>query len=136
MRLHVFGGAVKEIVFTGVASLFLFSLLAMLDAEASGLQIRSAERKTIEIIETPEKAALKSSQALVRALEHDAIKSEVLLTIINAQFEADEISANELFAATVKFYEVQEVLQKARHDLKIAKSRINDGLEITLASTQ
>ncbi len=136
MRLQVFSSAVKEIVFTGVAALFLFSLLAVQDAEAASLQIRPTETKTIELIEAPEKAALKNSEALVSALEDDAIKSEVLLTIINAQFEAKEISAKELLAATVKFYEVQEALQRAKHALAIAKNRINDGLEITLASTQ
>ena len=107
MRLHVFSGAVKEIVFTGVAALFLFSLLAV-----------------------------ENSEALVKALEHDAIKSEVLLTIINAQFEAEEVSAKELFAATVKFYEVQEALQRAKHDLAIAKNPVKDPLEIRLARTQ
>ena len=136
MRLHVFSGAVKEIVFTGVAALFLFSLLAVQDAEAASLQIRPTETKTIELIETPEKIALDNSEALVKALEHDAIKSEVLLTIINAQFEAGEISAKALFAATVKFHEVQEALQRAQHELSIAKNRVTDPLEIRLARTQ
>lgn len=136
MRLHVFSSAVKEIVFTSVAALFLFSLLAVQDAEAAGLQIRPTETKTIELIETPEKTTLNNSQALVSALERDAIKSEVLLTIINAQFEAEEISANELFAATVKFYEVQEALQRAQHELSIAKTRVKEPLEIRLASAQ
>ena len=136
MRLQVFSSAVKEIILTGVAALFLFSLLAVQDAEAAGLQIRPTETKTIELIEAPEKAALKNSEALVSALEHDAIKSEVLLTIINAQFEAEEISAKELLAATVKFYEVQEALQKAKHALAIAKSRVKDPVGIRLARTQ
>jgi len=135
MRLHVFSSAVKEIVFTGVAALFLFSLLAVQDAEAIGLQIRPAET-TIKLIEKQEKTALLSSEALVNALEHDAIKSEILLTIINAQFEAEEISANELFAATVKFYEVQEALQRAQQDLAIAKKNVKSPLEKTLALTQ
>jgi hypothetical protein len=136
MRLNVFSSAVKEIVLTGVASLFLFSLLAAQGAEAEDLQIRLPETKSIQLIETPSKTALKNAEALVKALEQDVIKSKILLTVIDAQFGAEEISADELFAATVKFYEVQDALQRAQLDLTIVKNRVNDPVEMTFARTQ
>ena len=112
MTLHTFSKASKEIL---LVALLLLSLFAVQESNAAS---KSSEVTTMANNSQTNTMMLGRQLTkqieLAMRLEIHTKNSAILLEKANAQFEADKISAEDLFMATIIHYQLVESLEKAK----------------------
>lgn len=120
MKLNTFAGAAKEIIFTSLAALVLFALLAAQDAKAYE---PLADKPT----------QLAESIALVTHLEQSVIKAKGELAKTQANYEAGNASIEEMFFVTLRFHDIEDSLVNARASLLVKLAQYNDTAQVQFA---